>query len=298
MMISEYSMSPILDKGSGIEVNSGTTYTWSSVGPTADGAIGVDITAPGAAITCVPNWTLQKSQLMNGTSMSSPNAAGCIALLLSAAKADGLRISPTRCKRALVNAAEPIPGLSHLQQGAGMINVEAAWKYMKDNIDDPYEDIHLKAKILNRNGDRGVYLRQPKETNERQTFSVEINPIFSTKDNVELSVQLNRVAFEMEIYLVTSAAWVHAPEYFYVAHNGRSFKFDVDPTRLEDGLHTATILGYDACRSSSGPRFSIPITVVKPRKEDVQISFGEMEASIIFLEKCHLFHFFFSLRLI
>jgi tripeptidyl-peptidase-2 len=42
--------------------------------------------------------TLQRGQLMNGTSMSSPNLTGCIALVLSALKAEGLAFTPQRVR--------------------------------------------------------------------------------------------------------------------------------------------------------------------------------------------------------
>ncbi|MBA0679860.1 hypothetical protein Goari_011606, partial [Gossypium aridum] len=117
----------------------GLEYTWSSRGPTADGDLGVCISAPGGAVAPVPTWTLQGRMLMNGTSMASPSACGGIALLISAMKAEGITVSPYSVRKALENTSIPVGGLPEdkLTSGQGLMQVDKAYEYVQKSQDFP-----------------------------------------------------------------------------------------------------------------------------------------------------------------
>jgi tripeptidyl-peptidase II len=103
--------------------------------------------APGGAITCVPNWTLAKSQLMNGTSMSSPNCAGNFALILSGLKAKGIAYTPHRVQRAVKNTGKLLSNVTPLAQGNGVMQTEAAFEYITKFAADAVEDVQFKVTV-------------------------------------------------------------------------------------------------------------------------------------------------------
>ncbi|KAL5567987.1 hypothetical protein UlMin_024562 [Ulmus minor] len=243
----------------------GLEYTWSSRGPTADGDLGVCISAPGGAIAPVPTWTLQRRMLMNGTSMASPSACGGIALIISAMKAQGICVSPYSVRKALENTSVPIGNLleDKLSAGHGLMQVDKAHEYLQQSRNLPcvWYDIKVNQAGKSTPVSRGIYIREPSASQQSTEWTVQVGPKFH-EDASNLD---ELVPFEECIELHSSnEAVVRAPEYLLLTHNGRTFNVVVDPTNLSEGLHYYELYGVDCKAPWRGPLFRIPITITKP----------------------------------
>uniref|UniRef100_A0AC35G6U3 Tripeptidyl-peptidase 2 n=1 Tax=Panagrolaimus sp. PS1159 TaxID=55785 RepID=A0AC35G6U3_9BILA len=240
-------------------------FPFSSRGPSMNGELGVTICAPGAAITGVSKNELRGFHLKNGTSMSSPNAVGNIACLLSAMKAERIPISPFRVKFALMNTAmAPKDGSHHpFSLGAGIIQICSAFDFIKSETMKtiPTNLTDIKVDI---EGKRGIYLRESFEITLPFEFAVSVNPQFI--DSRDFEARLN---FGCPIVLKLShgseTGFVKFPKYCQIPSS--TFNIHVDPTPLESGIiHYFEIIGINPENPTIGPMFRIPITVIIPEQ--------------------------------
>jgi len=240
-----------------------TTYTWSSNGPTLDGELGVSIIAPGGAITSVPSWCLAKNQLMNGTSMSSPNATGCISLLLSAIKAQGREISPVRVRRAVENSAKLVSNVALLGQGHGLIQVAKAWEMLQAGEAKPFGGIGFTINVNSERFKRGIYLRQAYESSVLSSYKVDITPCFHESASPD-----EKIGFEMRVKLVSSApSYITCPDQTLMVYGGKTITITVDPRSLPLGsVNVEFVRGYDEDAPELGCIFEIPVTIIRPEE--------------------------------
>jgi hypothetical protein len=133
-------------------IDSMMVHPTSTSGPALDGALKPDFLAPmhriaaGAALSSdsiqipknAPTMRLPSGYTISCcTSASSPYAAGVAALLLSAAKQQGLPYSVETLGRALRLGARFLQDWPAHQQGNGVLDVNAAWRELQQSFDIP-----------------------------------------------------------------------------------------------------------------------------------------------------------------
>ncbi|KAJ3145495.1 tripeptidyl-peptidase II Tpp2 [Irineochytrium annulatum] len=259
-----------------LERNPETPTTWSSRGPTSDGAVGVEVYAPGAAITSLPQYTKAAGTMMNGTSMSSPNVAGCVCLLVSGLKQLNVPYNPYRITAAIRNTSKDIQDPFRV----GFIQVSHAFdhlvkvKPLRHNL-----DVYYTTAFNSRSKDRGLYLRELEETSVAMNYDVKVKPRFFREE--EYSENPKKFEYEAHVALVCTKHWISAPEFVMMHSEGRNFLIHVDPTKLPPGLHFAEVIGIDTNQRDAGPLFKIPITVCKPEETVVDTQYGSRPSSVV-----------------
>lgn len=259
-------------------------YTWSSRGPTVDGDTGVNICAPGGAISCIPTYLLARTCLMNGTSMSSPNATGCISLLLSGLKQNNALWTQYSILTAVQNTARKLKGIDEFATGRGLIQVEDAFEHL---IKFPLEKNEpLKYKI-NIDKNRGIYLRNFEETKDSYEVQAFVSALFH-KD----SKNSEKLSYEKKILLKNDKEWIKSPDYLFLSNDishqrGMSLKIDCKQLK-SDSIQSSEILGYDYDNQDKGPIIRIPVTVIKPielqshvQEYDMSFKPGQLERHFI-----------------
>lgn len=244
-----------------------TTYGFTSRGPAKSGHLGVAILGPGGAIAPVPFDSLSRTQLMNGTSMSSPSVAGVGALLISGAKQAGLKSTPARIKAALMNTAKPVPGVDPWTQGPGLAQVLPAFEHLRANQGVASLDIHFRPETSDNPLAKGpgIYWRDARPAG-RQEARFTVTPQF-----LEVTTPEARQAFEEDVILESSAPWVEAPRTLHLANGAKPFSLWITvPEAVPAGAALfAEVRALPAGQPGAGPIFRIPVTVITPQRADV-----------------------------
>lgn len=231
-----------------------------------------DILAPGGASSTVPPFSGRDVKW--GTSMASPQAAGAVALVMSAAHQNGIEINGAILKKALKNAADPLPGYAHLEQGNGVINIRRAFKFYKKMIEQDEQsqvldyDINTVSPVYPNEDGRAAYWRfgtYAPDKNHKQQFY--INPVFAEKINAD-----SRHNFYRAYNLKSTANWLKLnKKTTYIKGEGPAI-VDVyyDKSKMhQPGLYNAKIIacrkdGLNGGSKAINVEFELIATVVVP----------------------------------
>merc|ERR1711970_1382127 len=206
--------------------------------------------------------------LMNGTSMSSPNACGCTALILSAAKQSNTPYSIFSLKRAIENSAKVVDNVEPWAQGQGLIQVGSAFEHLAKFSGEKETQALFDIDVGTAGGlpvGKGIYMREACETSEKQIFGVTVHVDFDER----ISAQ-EKIDYTCDCAVVCNESWVNAPKVTELQNDGGSrtvpFRVEVDPTLLtEEGEFYTEVQGFDLSNTEKGPIFRVPITVLKSK---------------------------------
>ncbi len=210
-----------------------------------------DVCAPGIAFSNVPRWNTGE-EIQPGTSFAAPQVAGAAALLQSALAERGRRARSVDLTRALMNTAGRPAGATVLDVGAGVPNVEAAYRWLMASHQ------------------AGVYsVRALSDDGSQSTFTGAYRRLglASSADTIQRFV-VNSVGGQpaARFVLHSDTDWLRAPPILEPAGEPDTITLTYDAaTFSQPGVYVGTVWAVPATDTMAGPSFGLVNTVVVPR---------------------------------
>jgi len=236
--------------------------------------------APGCAAASVPPW--ESWVVMRGTSMASPQAAGCLALLAGAAVSSKppLAVNGGLLKSALRNSGRPLDGFDRVDQGPGVVHVPTAWESLRKLAGRKGGNLIAGFKV---EGDcptcptgkaRSAYFRAGTWLPKRpKAVSFSISPLFMSTMTDE-----QRKGYFETVDLSVEGDWLEPTTDALFFNGSGSIGVDVviQPDKLrKPGIHSAVIraTARESGKGAAGTLFELPVTVVAPYVFDMSQGF-------------------------
>jgi subtilisin family serine protease len=203
-----------------------------------------DVLAPGFAYSSVPRYDAG-GEVKQGTSFSSPYVAGIAALLRSQLKQAGVEADARTIKQALMVTARPQGDLPFIDEGAGLPDVESAWRWLEGRRTVPEVDVKSVG-----NGDDAAYRDRG---------------LGSARDTVQRFAITRPGAKGRTTYtLRSSVPWLLAPRRMTLKGATDTVTLRYAAAGLKTpGLHTGVVSGWTA-DTMLGPAFRLVNTVIVP----------------------------------
>ncbi len=200
-----------------------------------------DIVTPGVAYSSVPRWATGDER-KGGTSMASPYAAGLLALLRSAAAANGQSPSAIQLKQALMVTARPLPSATYLDQGTGTPDIGSAWSWLSERHAVP----EVRTRAVGGTGVSAGYRALNSAADSTQRFQLE-RPAGSAP---------------IPVTLRSDSPWLQAPASLQLAGGTTelSLRYRTEQLRTA-GAHVGVVTGWGP-DTMAGPLFRLVNTVV------------------------------------